>query len=63
MMLQADLLKQGATVYVIALAGVDETGLTSVASAPNEPYFSSARRSEDLLAVIQAIPVRISIPK
>jgi hypothetical protein len=61
MMLQADLLKQGATVYVIALAGVDETGLTSVASAPNYPYFSNASRSEDLLAAIQAIPVRIIV--
>ncbi len=53
--LQADLLKQGATVYVIALASVDETGLTNVASAPNYPYFSRAVRSEDLLAIIQAI--------
>jgi hypothetical protein len=57
--LQADLLKQGATVYAIALAGVDETGLKSVASAPNYPYFSSAAGSDDLLAIIQAIQVSI----
>ena len=56
--LQADLLKQGATVYVIALANMDETGLKEVASAPNYPYFTNASRSEDLLATIQAIPVR-----
>jgi hypothetical protein len=55
MVLQADLLKQGATVYVIALASVDETGLKVVASAPNYPYFSNANRAEELLAIIQAI--------
>jgi hypothetical protein len=59
MILQADLLKQGATVYVIVLAGVDDTGLTNVASAPVYPYFARAVRSEDLMAIIQAIPIRI----
>src|SRR6185436_11139371 len=41
--LEADSLKQLAQVYVIGLAGVDETGLKDVASGPNPPFFSSAK--------------------
>jgi hypothetical protein len=56
MVLQADLLKQGATVYVIALASVDHIGLTLVASAPHYPYFAAAHGPEELLQIIAAIP-------
>src|SRR5262245_24739697 len=44
----SDSLKQYAQVYVIALAGVDETGLPSVASAPNAPFYSQARTAATL---------------
>jgi hypothetical protein len=53
--LQADLLKQLATVYVIALANVVETGLTNVASAPTAPFFASAPQAADLDGIIDAI--------
>jgi hypothetical protein len=58
MVLQADQLKQSATVYVIALAGVDEAGLADVASARNFPYFSTVRQAQELAAVLDAILVR-----
>jgi len=61
MLLQADQLKQSATVYVIALAGVDEAGLKEAASAPNYPFFSAIQRAEDLVAVIDSILVRTII--
>jgi hypothetical protein len=57
MALQADQLKQcGPMIYVIALAGVDETGLKDVASAPQSPFFATAQTGAELrasLAVIQ----------
>src|SRR5262249_43641184 len=52
MLLESDGLKQVVdTVYVIALAGVDETGLKSVASAPNYPFFSSSQNGTDLQGI------------
>jgi hypothetical protein len=51
----SDALKQFAQVYVIALAGVDETGLPSVAQAPNPPFFNSARNGADLQGIFDDI--------
>jgi hypothetical protein len=62
MVLQADQLKQSAAaLYVIALAGVDETGLKEVASAPNFPYFSTAQRAEELTGILESILVTIVV--
>jgi hypothetical protein len=59
MLLQADqLMQSAAVVYVIALAGVDETGLKEVASAPNYPYVSTVRQAEELAGVFDSILVR-----
>ncbi len=55
---QADLLKQNATVYVIALAGVDQTGLPMVASSPAYPFFASVQNAEQLVGVLDSILVR-----
>jgi plastocyanin len=49
---QADALKQLAHIYAIALAGVDETGLASVASAPSYPFFATAQSGADLEAIL-----------
>jgi hypothetical protein len=59
MLLQADQLKQNATVYVIALAHVDETGLKSVASAPAYPFFSTVQRADQLAGVLDSILARV----
>jgi hypothetical protein len=48
-------LKQLATIYAVAFAGVDETGLQDVASAPNYPYFSSANQPDELRTILDAI--------
>jgi hypothetical protein len=55
MILQSDLLKQLATVYVVALAGVDSTGLTAIASAPNYPFFAAALDPAVVPAILQEI--------
>jgi Flp pilus assembly protein TadG len=52
---ESDALKQYAQVYVIALAGVDATGLSSVASGPNAPFFSSANDPGALNAIFDDI--------
>jgi hypothetical protein len=59
MLLQADLLKPNATVYVIALAGVDETGLPQVASAPAYPFFASVQSAEQLIGALDSIMGRV----
>ncbi|HET9222632.1 MAG TPA: hypothetical protein VFO07_09020 [Roseiflexaceae bacterium] len=61
MLLQADQLKPNATVYVIALAHVDETGLKSVASVPAYPYFSTVQSAGELAGVLDSIVVRIIV--
>ena len=53
--LEADTLKQDATIYAIALAGVDETGLKEVASAPNAPFFTTSESGGDLAGIIANI--------
>jgi len=60
MALEADGIKQLATVYVIALAGVDETGLRDVASAPNYPFFSSAQNGTDLPGIFASIATNVT---
>ena len=57
--LAADSLKQLATIYVIALAGVDETGLTNVASAPSYPFFSSSENGNDLAGIFANIATNV----
>jgi hypothetical protein len=59
MALEADSLKQLATIYVIAMAGVDETGLKDVASAPNYPFFSSAKNGTDLQGIFDSIETNV----
>jgi plastocyanin len=54
---QAGVLRDLADVYVVALAGVDTTGLTSVGSAPNYPFFSGAQSSGELTAALADIAV------
>jgi hypothetical protein len=59
MLLQADQLKQNtATIYVMALAGVDETGLPQVASAANYPFFASVQSGGQLIDLLDTILVR-----
>lgn len=53
--LEADSLKQLATIYVIALADVDETGLKNVASDPNYPFFSEAPTGAELSGIFDNI--------
>lgn len=60
MALEAESIRQLATVYVIALAGVDETGLKDVASAPNYPFFSSARNGTDLQGIFDSIKTNVT---
>jgi hypothetical protein len=57
--LEADSLKQLAQIYVIALAGVDETGLKDVASGPNPPFFSSAKNGADLNGIFSSIATNV----
>jgi hypothetical protein len=57
--LEADSLKQLGQIYVIALAGVDETGLKDVASAPNPPFFNSAKNGADLNGIFGSIATNI----
>ena len=57
--LEADSLKQLAPIYVIALANVDETGLKDVASAPNPPFFNSAKNGADLTGIFASIASNI----
>jgi hypothetical protein len=47
------------TLYVIAMAGVDETGLQTVASAPNYPYFSSSTNGNDLKGIFDNIATNV----
>jgi plastocyanin len=54
---QADVLRDLADIYVVALAGVDTTGLSNVASAPNYPFFSTAQSSGELTAALADIAV------
>jgi hypothetical protein len=58
MVLQADQLKQRATVYVIGLGDVDELGIRQVASAPNFPYVSTVRGAQELADMLDSIIVR-----
>ena len=55
MALEATSLKQKATIYTIALADVDQTGLPDTASAPNFPFFSHARVGSDLSGIFASI--------
>jgi hypothetical protein len=55
MIQQADLLKPLATIFVVALAGVDQTGLPNVASAPNFPYFASADSADMLTGALDSM--------
>lgn len=58
MALEADRLKHlqpGAAIYVIGLAGVDETGLRDVASLPSYPFFSAARTGAELPGIMAEI--------
>jgi len=56
MALQADQLKQrGTTIFVIGLAGVDETGLRDVASAPQYPFFAAAQTGAELRTILADI--------
>jgi Flp pilus assembly protein TadG len=57
----SDALKQFAQVYVIALAGVDQTGLSSVASGPNAPFFSSARDAGALQRIFDDIATDVQV--
>lgn len=61
MALEAAGLKQQATIYTVAFAGVDETGLKDVASAPNYPYFSSADRPDDLRTILNDISTDVKL--
>jgi hypothetical protein len=53
--IEANVLKDKATVYVIAMAGVDETGLPNMASAPNAPFYSTSQNGGDLVAIFDSI--------
>jgi hypothetical protein len=54
--IEASTLKQGdKTLYVIALAGVDATGLKNVASAPNAPFYSTSTTGSDLQQIFDDI--------
>jgi hypothetical protein len=57
---EADNIKQLATVYVIALAGVDETGLKDVASAQNYPFYSAAQNGTDLPGIFDSIATNVT---
>ena len=59
MSIEADSLKQLGTIYVIAVAGVDETGLKNVASAPNYPFFASAENGADLQGIFANIATNV----
>jgi hypothetical protein len=59
MVLQGDLLKRLATVYVVGLAGVDSTGLELVASASNVPFFSMALQPSELIGILDTIHTNI----
>jgi hypothetical protein len=59
MVLQGELLKQISTVYVVGLAGVDETGLLLVASASNYPFFSVAIQPTTLAGILDTIHTTI----
>jgi hypothetical protein len=61
MALEAASLKQLATIYAIAFAGVDETGLQDVASASNYPYFSSADRPDELRTILNDISTDVKL--
>ncbi len=61
MALEAANLKQLGTVYAVAFAGVDETGLQDVASASNYPYFSSANRPEELRTILNDISTDVKL--
>jgi hypothetical protein len=52
---EADTLKQYAQVYAIAMAGVDETGLSNIASAPNAPFYSTSQNGGDLQTIFNSI--------
>jgi hypothetical protein len=56
---EADSLKQLATIYVIALANVDDTGLTNVASAPNYPYYSTSEDGSNLQGIFSNIVTNV----
>lgn len=53
--IEAANLKQLATIYVIALADVDETGLRNVASDGNYPFFSKAPTGSELAGILESI--------
>lgn len=57
--IEASSLKQLATIYVIAMAGVDETGLKDVASASNYPFFSSAESGAELQGIFANIATNV----
>jgi hypothetical protein len=52
---EAEGLRQYAQVYVIAMAGVDETGLSSIASGPNAPFYSTSENGGDLQTIFNSI--------
>jgi Putative Flp pilus-assembly TadE/G-like len=53
--IEATTLKQYSQIYVIALAGVDETGLSNVASGPNAPFYSTSQNGGDLQSIFDDI--------
>jgi hypothetical protein len=60
---QANALKQSdhaPTIYVVALAGVDETGLRNVASQSMAPFFSASTNPGDLQAILDDITTNIT---
>jgi hypothetical protein len=61
MVLQGDLLKQLAMVYVVALGDLDETGLRLVSSAPNYPFFAAGVQAMDLDPILNGIVEDINL--
>jgi hypothetical protein len=52
---EAEGLRQYAQVYVIAMAGVDETGLSSISSGPDSPFYSTSENGGDLQTIFNSI--------
>ena len=58
--IEATYLKDLATIYVIALADVDETGLKNVASDQNYPFFSKALDGSQLPGILASIRTNVT---
>src|SRR4029450_3344597 len=59
MLNESDGIKQQATVYVIALAGVEETGLPLVASQSRYPFYSAAPTGNELQGILANIQTEV----